>query len=317
MVGKFRGLLIPVRAEHAVPLHRHPARQQTLRGALARVELFLLRDGGVYPLLFWGGQVLLGTLAPLALLARMHGGRGDRGKLGLASLLFLIGGMAQIYVIIIGAQAYPLTIFPGFDVSSGFGDGAIASYVPTLPEALLGLAGVSLAMMLTALAFRLLPFLPQGVAARNGVCGMSRLYVSAISKSCGKTTLSLGMAAALSARAAEGLAVQEGADYIDPMWLGPRRRPHLLQSRLQHADARGDRRALRRRRRRRRSRAGGRQQGPARRRGHAGQGSPARRWPSCWARPWFSWSTRWAWGAAWRRCCSATGISTRTCPSPA
>jgi molybdopterin-containing oxidoreductase family membrane subunit len=30
-------------------------------------ELFILRDGGIYPMLFWAGYVLLGSLLPLAL----------------------------------------------------------------------------------------------------------------------------------------------------------------------------------------------------------------------------------------------------------
>ena len=131
------------------------------------VELFLLRDGGVYTVAFWLGQVVLGTLAPAAVLFFRGSGFSARAALTFASILFLIGGIAQIYVIIIGGQAYPLDLFPGMQASSSFFDGAVARYTPSLPEALLGISGVSIAMLIAALALRALPFLPQAEAKKG------------------------------------------------------------------------------------------------------------------------------------------------------
>jgi [DsrC]-trisulfide reductase subunit P len=162
MIAKFRGLLIIFSLTvlfltailHLAKIYAAPTRA---------VEAFILWDGGVYPLVFWLGQIVIGNLVPLALLVYMPQAKNKRNILALASALFLIGGLAQMYVVIIGTQAFPLNIFPGYDVSSSFADGAINHYTPSLPEILLGLSGISIAMLITTAAFYLLPFLPQGV----------------------------------------------------------------------------------------------------------------------------------------------------------
>ncbi|GIT47280.1 MAG: hypothetical protein Ct9H300mP13_0760 [Gammaproteobacteria bacterium] len=74
--------------------------------------------------------------------------------------MVIIGGLCHLYVIIIGAQAYPLRLVSGYRVNSGFYDGEITPYLPTLPEFALGIGGVSLALLMTMVAVRVLPFLP-------------------------------------------------------------------------------------------------------------------------------------------------------------
>lgn len=123
------------------------------------VERFLLLDGGLYPLLFWGGYVLLGSLVPIAIVYS-PGINSKPLLIGAASTLVVLGGLAAIYVIVIGGQAFPLQIFPGMEVSSSFGDGQIQHYQATLPELLLGLGGWGFAALLTLLGVKLLPILP-------------------------------------------------------------------------------------------------------------------------------------------------------------
>ena len=128
------------------------------------VERFLLASGNVYSKVFWIGQILVGSLIPMGLLALPKLG-GTRHILSIASILMLIGGLAQIYVIVIGGQAYPLNLFPGMEVSSSFQDGAVATYTPSLPEIALGVSGISIAMLLSGFVMRVMPFLPKGEKA--------------------------------------------------------------------------------------------------------------------------------------------------------
>jgi len=127
------------------------------------VERFFLVDGGVYTVLFWVGQVVVGAIVPLVLLFA-PGARRWRGALAVAAACVIAGGMAQLYVLIIGGQAYPQLMFPGKDVASSFFDGVVAAYTPSLPEVALGVGGAALALALTAVALKLLPFLPQSLA---------------------------------------------------------------------------------------------------------------------------------------------------------
>ncbi len=125
----------------------------------AAFEHFILFDGGIYPLLFWGGYVVVGCALPLLLI--FAPGMGRSGHVLAASLLTLVGAFALLYVFIIGGQAFPLNIFPGYEVvSSSFGDGQIASYTPSLPEILLGGGGLAIAFLITTIGVRALNFLP-------------------------------------------------------------------------------------------------------------------------------------------------------------
>jgi molybdopterin-containing oxidoreductase family membrane subunit len=124
------------------------------------LERFLLLEGGLYTALFWLGQMLLGSLLPLVLLLHPRSS-GSRTMIVLAALLVILGGMAQMYVTIIGSQAFPLVLFPGYQVSSSFGDGVVSAYAPRLPEWLLGLGGFAMVGVIVVLALKLLGFLPE------------------------------------------------------------------------------------------------------------------------------------------------------------
>lgn len=130
-----------------------------------QLEQFILVDGGIYTLLFWGVQILLGTVVPaiLLLLPRFC----QRGYLIAAALLVVVGALTQVYVLIIGGQVFPLELFPGYSVTSTFYDGVIADYTPSLAELALGMGGMGLAVLVTLIGIRILPFVPVQMTGEN------------------------------------------------------------------------------------------------------------------------------------------------------
>ena len=121
-------------------------------------ENFILRDGGIFPNLFWWGYVVFGNLLPLLLI--YVPALGKTKHVMAASLLVILGALSLLYVFIIGGQAFPLDIFPGFEVKSSFGDGQIASYHPSIYEFLLGIGGLAIAFVITTVGLRVLDFMP-------------------------------------------------------------------------------------------------------------------------------------------------------------
>ena len=159
VLGLKRLLAICVLIVLAMVIILHGARIYTI--GYQGVERFLLVDGGVVTSVFWLGQIAAGTLAPLWLMVWPRTAK-SRPWIAAASALVLLGGLAQIYVIIIGVQAFPLQIFPGKEViESSFYDGVVAHYSPSLPELLLAFGGVAMSLLLVVLAMKVLQFLPQ------------------------------------------------------------------------------------------------------------------------------------------------------------
>ncbi len=127
------------------------------------VQRFILLEGGIYTNIFWIGEILIGGIIPLILIYA-PGVKNCRTTLGLICTLIIIGGFAKLYTIIIAGQAFPLDIFPGYEVSSTFFDGVIHSYTPSLPEILLGFGGIALSLFIVTFALKVLRFLPATLA---------------------------------------------------------------------------------------------------------------------------------------------------------
>ena len=124
---------------------------------------FLMVDGGIITKMFWIGQIFIGLVLPLMLLYYPPTGQ-SRPAIVLAAGLVVVGGMCQMYVTLIGGQAYPLVLFPGMEVSSSFFDGAVSAYSPTLAEMLLSVSCFAIALFIVVIVVKFLRILPASLA---------------------------------------------------------------------------------------------------------------------------------------------------------
>ena len=132
----------------------------------AAVERFLLVDGGAFPAIFWIGQILVGSILPLAMLWCPL--PLSRRRAAAAACLVVVGGLCQLYGIIVGGQAAPLVIFPGKEVIEGaLVAGEPAHYLASLSELLLGLGGVAVSGLILVVAVRVLRILPRRFGAEH------------------------------------------------------------------------------------------------------------------------------------------------------
>ena len=122
-------------------------------------EIFILLEGGIYTMAFWFGQLFVGIIVPILLINSSKICK--ELSLIISSILILVGSFVAMYVIIIGGQAYPLTIFPDHViVQSTFYDNVVHSYMPSLYELGLGLGGVALALIIVLIGIANFKFLP-------------------------------------------------------------------------------------------------------------------------------------------------------------
>ncbi len=127
------------------------------------IENFILLNGGIYTFLFWVVQILFGCVIPLAIVFIKPMSQ-SRSMISIASILVIIGGLAQVYIIVIGGQAYPLVLFPGMEESSSFFDGVVAEYAPSIFEILLGIGGICMALAIVTICIAILDFMPESLS---------------------------------------------------------------------------------------------------------------------------------------------------------
>ncbi|MBF0380713.1 MAG: polysulfide reductase NrfD [Magnetococcales bacterium] len=111
----------------------------------------------------WGATILV----PLGILFHPAKGNSIKGVYW-AAFSAVIGTFAMVAHILLAGQAYPLNMFPGYEVSSVFLDGVSATYTPALVEFILGFGGIAITGIIYMLGIKFFRMLPDKAVAPEG-----------------------------------------------------------------------------------------------------------------------------------------------------
>ncbi|MFT7673499.1 MAG: Ni/Fe-hydrogenase subunit HybB-like protein, partial [Gammaproteobacteria bacterium] len=120
---------------------------------------FVLFESGSYGFLIWFMQVLSGLIFP-ALLLLSNLKIASRREVVAASILVVMGGLTQIFSIVIGAQAFKMRLVDGYEIIPNQFFGQVLNYVPTHWEWMLGSGGIALMLLLVIVQSRLFRLVP-------------------------------------------------------------------------------------------------------------------------------------------------------------
>ncbi|MEO5365227.1 MAG: polysulfide reductase NrfD [Magnetococcus sp. WYHC-3] len=133
--------------------------------AFRDVESWILT--GPWSGLYWGGVIVVGIVMPLVLCLSRTGGDSIKGVM-VAAACAVLGEVAFVSHVLLAGQTYPFNMFPGWEMSSVFNDGAVGHYTPSMPEVFLGLGGVALTGLIYLFGLKFFRLLPKKAVAPEG-----------------------------------------------------------------------------------------------------------------------------------------------------
>lgn len=122
-------------------------------------EKFVMFSGNFFSWVFWGELYGLGLVIPIILLLNPRT-RDNIKWILTAAGLHVFGVLGERMLFILPGQFLPIPIFPGYEITSSFGDGKVISYIPHLAEWTQFIGIFALLGLLYIMALRILPLLP-------------------------------------------------------------------------------------------------------------------------------------------------------------